>query len=84
MKFVEYKGDIPSVIKKYDNRAVLKGKLYEFYNMNIKVAKIDLDDREYSDLKSANLSIARGIKRWGLPLTVHKIGDELFIVNREL
>lgn len=83
MKFVEYKGELPRV-ERMNNRDTLRSRLVEFMNLNIKIAKIELDENEYKNVKTAAQCIRVAIKRWSLPITAHQIGENIYLINEEL
>lgn len=79
MKFVEVK-EVPDK-KKYHP---LKSRWDEFMAMNVKVAKVDLDEREYKSVEIARATMALSIKRLGYPITVTRRNGEIYLIRRDM
>jgi hypothetical protein len=79
MKFVEVK-EVPNK----RNYNPLRSKWEEFMAMNIKVAKIDFEGRNYSSVEGARATMAISVKRAGLPITVTRRGDEIYLIRRDM
>ena len=79
MKFVKVK-EIPGV-KKYHP---LKNRWEEFMAMNVKVVKVDLDEREYKSATVAAGVMQASIKRHGYPITVVRRGNEIYLIRRDM
>lgn len=79
MKFVEVK-EVPDQ-KKYHE---LKSKWEEFMAMNVKVAKVDLDEEEYKSPEVAARTMMLSIKRFGFPITVTRRRNEIYLIRRDM
>lgn len=79
MKFVEVK-EVPEV----RCRKNLQGYLNEFMAWNIKVAKVEFNEKEYKNARSAQASFHKAIKTSKLPLTIIKRNDEIFLVRNDM
>ena len=79
MKFVEVE-KVPG--QRTNHR--LKDKWDEFMAMNIKVAKIELDENDYKSITTAKSVMAVSIKRYGYPITITRRGNDLYLVRRDM
>ena len=79
MRFVEVE-EVP----RRNAKKHLQGYLQEFMNMNIKVAKLDFNEREYKSPSIARSVIAIAIKKSGLPSTITKRGDEIYLIRNDM
>ena len=62
----------------------LKDCIDDFRSMNVKIAKIDLDENEYSNINVARSVIGVSIKRFGYPVDITKRKGELYLVRRDI
>lgn len=62
----------------------LKAIFDEFLSMNVQVARVDLSEHDYKDSKVANTVFKTAVKRWCVPITVVKRGDEIYFINRTM
>lgn len=58
--------------------------LYEFMNMNVKRAKMEINDLDYAHPYSAYASTRTSIKYYGLPIDVHFINGETYLVRTDM
>lgn len=58
--------------------------LYEFMNMNVKRAKMDFSNTDYAHSYSAYAAIRTSIKYHNLPITVHFINGEIYLVRTDM
>lgn len=58
--------------------------LNEFVNMNVHCVKVTFADDEYSNLKSAQNSIAASAKRFGFPVKATIINKEMYLVRTDM
>lgn len=79
MKFVEV-DKVPG-LQKYH---ALKSKWEEFMAMNVKVAKVDLDENEYKSHDVAARTMTLSIKRYGYPITVTRRRNEIYLIRRDM
>lgn len=79
MKFVEVK-EVPRMGHK---RNELKARLEEFMLMRTKTVKVNWED-SYKSAQYAQMNIARSVKTWALPINVRRIGDELYLIRRDM
>lgn len=79
MKFVEVE-KVPGLQKYHP----LKSKWDEFMAMNVKVAKVDLDENEYSNIEVARATMAISVKRMGYPITVTRRQNEIYLIRRDM
>lgn len=62
----------------------LKSKWDEFMAMNVKVAKVDLDEKEYCSIEVARSVMSVSIKHFGYPITITKRGNEIYLIRRDM
>lgn len=79
MKFVE----VEKVPGRRENHR-LKDKWDEFMAMNIKVAKIELDENDYKSIATARSVMSVSINRYGYPITITRRGNDLYLVRRDM
>ena len=79
MKFVEVK-ELPGRTIKKDLVAYVE----EFMSMNVKIAKVDFNDREYRSARSAYSSFHKTSHRLGYPISIRMISNELFLVRNDM
>lgn len=80
MKFVEVK-EVPEKRCGHHN---IGAYMKEFMAMNIKVAKVELNVRDYKKPKYAASSFIDHIKRNGLPIDVCMRKDEVYLIRRDM
>ena len=56
----------------------------EFMSMNIKIARVDFDEHDYKNTKSACGSFSRAIKDGGFPISVKMIDKELYLIRKDI
>lgn len=79
MKFVEVK-EIPC----YKRNHRLKDMWDEFIASNMKMAKVDLDIDEYSNLSVAASVMAVSIKRYGYPIKLVRRDGNIYLVRKDI
>lgn len=79
IKFVEVK-EIPGSKVKKNVHAYLR----EFVNMNVKVVKVDFDELDYANAKSAYSSFYKASRYGGYPVTAAMRNGELYLINRDI
>lgn len=79
MKFVEVK-EVPRMGHK---RNELKKELDEFMRMRTKTVKVEWADA-YKSASDAQMNIARSVKAWVLPIDVRRVGDEVYLIRRDM
>lgn len=79
MKFVEVK-DVPGL--KVNHR--LKDMWDEFMASNMKMAKVNLDEGEYSSVVVAASVMAVSIRRYGYPIRLIRRGDEIYLIRKDI
>lgn len=82
MQFVKFEGKIPEI--KRIHRKNLKGYFDEFMSTNIKVAKVMLNEGEYKDVVVARNVLNRSVVNHGYPITVRRVGKEIFLIRRDI
>lgn len=80
MKFVECKEGLPERTDKKN----LKIYFEEFMSSNIKVAKVEFNKGDYKSIKIAYRCIHASVKRHGFPIKVHKIGNNIYLVRKDI
>lgn len=80
MKFTKVDA-VPNRKKRYNQ---LKYSWEEFMAMNTKVAKIDLDTGEYSNIYVARTSMKSSIKRLGYPIDITIRRGEIYLIRRDM
>lgn len=78
MKFIEVK-ELP----KRKVRTDLRQKLDEFMAMNIKIAKVEMENR-YSSIRVAQGTIHTSAKHGGYPITVRTIDGEIYLIRKDI
>lgn len=53
----------------------------EFCDSDNKIVKINLDNRDYTDVQSAYASLYKSVKHSKRPVKVHKRGDEIYLTK---
>lgn len=80
MKFVEMKDGVPGdKMKKH-----LKLYIDEFINMGVKVARVDIDEHDYKNVKVAYRVLYNHIKRFGHPINVVMRKGEIYFVRKDI
>lgn len=79
MKFVEVK-EVPGA--KRNHR--LKDMWDEFIASNMKMAKVDLDEDEYSCLSVAASVMAVSIKRYGYPIRLIRRDGNIYLIRKDI
>lgn len=79
MKFTEVK-EIPEYSRRY--RGVMRDRLEEFMNMNIKAVKVE--DHGYKTPEIAYKALHKATKRWALPIDVVTRKGEIFLIRRDI
>ena len=79
MKFVKV-DSVP--MRKTTHR--LKDYFDEFMNSNVKVARVELSNDEYSNVNSARSTMRASAKRFGLPIDICKRKDEIYLIRRDI
>lgn len=79
MKFVKV-NEVPEV-KKYHH---LKDYFEGFMDSNIKIAKVELNNGDYTSTACARTVLYAAIKRHGFPINIMKRGDEIYLVRRDM
>ena len=79
MKFTAVK-ELPST-RKYNPLDVY---FKEFMAMNVKIAKVDFEDREYTSLKTAQSTLYNSARNRGYPITVAVRNNEIYFVRRDM
>ena len=79
MKFVEVK-ELPVRRGKKNLRVFID----EFMVANIKIAKIEIGENEYSSISVARSCIYTAVTRSGAPITVTQRGDEIYFIRRDM
>jgi hypothetical protein len=75
--------DIPEQAQKCSNQNI-GDKLREFVNMNVKKAKMNIDDMAYSHPYSAYTAIRSSISYFGLPINVRFINGDIYLVRTDM
>ena len=84
------KGDFVMKFVKVDSVPMLKSnhrlKDYfdEFMNSNVRVARVELSENEYSNDNSACSTMRASVKRFGLPIDICKRKDEIYLIRRDI
>lgn len=79
MKFTEMKDGLP---KRENHKLNLL--LQEFVRMNVKVARIDLDEHEYASVAVARGVIGVACKRWCVPVKPKVRDGVLYLVRTDM
>lgn len=79
MKFTEVK-EIPKARGRNNLQLLIK----EFMSQNIKYARVDLKEGEYSCMKVAYASLFEAIRKSEEPVKVRKRGNELYLVRTDI
>ena len=82
MKFVKYEGDIKfrSRSKRHNLKELLEG----FMSMNVKQVKVTFEEGEYKKPEYGPKALDVAAKRYVLPIDVHFIGGECYLVRRDM
>lgn len=80
MKLVAVK-ELPG---KRTTKKSLKVLFDEFLNMNVQIARVDLSEHDYKSVTVAYGVLNAAIKRWVVPITVTRRGDEIYFINRTM
>ena len=56
----------------------------EFMSANIKIAKVELNDGEYSNPSVARSVLGNSIKRHGFPIDIKLRSGEIYLVRRDI
>lgn len=83
MRFIEV-GELPEKTIRYGTRNDLDNRLKEFMKMNIKIAVLDFNEREYSSSFSAYMSIRTGVSRHCYPIDVYHMAGGVYLVRRDI
>ncbi len=78
MKFIEMKEGVPA---KYHN---LQQQWKEFMALNIKTAKVELEEGEYKSIYVAQRTMTQSIERGGFPIKVHTYNGELYLTRKDM
>lgn len=81
MEFVEVE-NLPDYVKSV--KGAMEKRLEEFMGMNVKYAKVQYHDDEYSSPNGCRLSVIDGIKRYGVPVNVVMIRGVVYLIRRDL
>lgn len=79
MKFVTMENGLP---KRTYNK--LDKYLEEFVRMNVPVARVDLDDREYASPSVARSVIGVACKRWAVPVKAVLREGKVYLVRTDM
>ena len=79
MKFVEVK-EVPRMGYK---RNELKARLDEFMLMRVKTVKV-IWEGTYKSARHAQNNIYRSVQNWALPIDVRRVGDEVYMIRRDM
>ena len=79
MKFVEVKELPRRTVKKH-----VIGYITEFMNMNVKIVKVEFNDREYKTVGSAQSSFYKCITNLGFPVKAKIIDHELYLIRKDM
>lgn len=80
MKLVAVK-ELPG---KGTSKKKLKALFDEFLNMNVQIARVDLSEHDYKNATVAAQVLGVAVKRWVVPITVTRRGDEIYFINRTM
>lgn len=70
-----------------EKRSAMKnivGYLDEFMKMNVKVVKIEYNEKEYSKSTSCQSAFSKAVKRNGYPVTVTCRNKEIFLIRNDM
>lgn len=62
----------------------LKPVFDEFMNMNVKIAKVEFNDREYKNASVAYNVLTHAVKRHCVPIKVHFRNNEIYFERRDI
>jgi hypothetical protein len=79
MKFVKV-DEVPQMRHKKNE---LKAHLDEFMRMRTKIVKVEWADT-YRSADAAQMGLSRSVKTWVLPIDVRKVGDEVYLIRRDM
>lgn len=79
MRFTEMKDGLP---KRSYNK--LDKYLEEFVRMNVKVARVDLEEREYANPSVARSVIGVACKRWAVPVKAVLRDEKVYLVRTDM
>lgn len=79
MKFIEVK-EVPRKLYRID----LQNHLEEFMRMNVKIVKVDFNEREYKSAETCRTSFLNAIKRGAFPIDVKCVNKEIYLVRRDM
>lgn len=75
---------VKEVPKKAAYKSILNGYLAEFMKMNVKVVKINFNDREYKCASSCQSAFRRAAIAGGYPVTVTARNKEVYLIRRDM
>lgn len=58
--------------------------LKEFMRMNVKIARVDLNEHEYATPSVAARTLSTSIKRRALPIKAHERDGEVYLVRTDM
>lgn len=70
--------------KKRRKKKKLRVFLYGFMRMGVKSAKVEFNDQDYVNSRSAYASLYKAIKRGGYPIDIHMIDYEIWLERRDM
>ena len=79
MKFVKV-DEVPGKPVKKRLRVYLD----EFMTSNIKIARIDFNERDYKSSSVARACFARSVANYGYPINVIQRGNEVYLSRRDM
>lgn len=79
MKFVK----VDEVPRMGHKRGELKARLDEFMRMRTKTVKVEWEGA-FKSAQYAQCNISRSAKTWALPIDVRRVGDEVYLIRRDM
>lgn len=79
MKFVEVK-EMPR--KLYNEN--LQMRLKELMKMNVKIVKVDFNEREYKNTETCRAAFNKAVHRGAFPIDVKTVNKEIYLVRRDM
>lgn len=83
MRFIEVKKDEikkPKTVSPHNAEA----ELTEFLNMNVEAARVVLGKSEYRNLDSAINALRNAARRYGMPIKVAMIENNIYLIRKDI
>ena len=75
---------VKEVPKRARKKTLIGGYLDEFMRMNVKVVKVDFNEKEYKSAKNCQAAFLNACKRGAYPIKVQIINDKVYLIRKDM